>query len=454
MYLRRALVEPLGDETAEVLHELVRPRRRTAAPEALERLAAARAATDDVRARSVIALELARALFSTGRPPKDAVEVLEEALAELADDDPELALEIENELVGMARLEPALYPLASERLRRLRERSSRLTGRDHVLVLANLASEASRAGMSQVEALELAEQALAGDSLMREHFDPGFLYAVQAFVYADRFDIARRRYTEAMDDARRRGLVARFCIAACYRSAAEFRAGSLAAAVADAELALDAIDANELELVRPYAVAFLADALMEQGALEQAREAVDSTELSPGTELDSYPHDWFFDSRARLQLLEGDADRALRDLVTLGGYLESFGILSPALFAWRSSAALAALALGRGDEARSRAAEELGLARQWGAPRTLGKSLVAAGLAGGGEDRLGLLREAVAVLEHSQARLEHARALVELGAALRRTEPRAEPASRYALGASWRRRAARRRSPSAPRPSS
>ncbi len=55
-----------------------------------------------------------------------------------------------------------------------------------------------------------------------------------------------------------------------------------------------------------------------------------------------------------------------------------------------------------------------------------GKSLVACGLAEGGEDGLALLREAVAVLEPSQARLEHARALVELGAALRRANRRSE----------------------------
>jgi DNA-binding CsgD family transcriptional regulator len=434
VYLRRALSESPGEETAEVLHELGAAEAQAASPAAFEHLSAARAGTSDPRARATIALELAGALFSTGRPPKQAVEVLDEALAGLADDDRELALELESQLVGIARLEPALYPLGVERLRRLRERSSHLTGGEHVLVLANLASEASRAGISQVEAVELAEQALAGDALMTAYFDPGFIFAVQAFVYADRFDIASRRYAEAMGDARRRGLVARFCLAACYRSAAEFRSGSLAAAVADAELALAAIDAHELELVRPYAVAFLADALMEQGKLEQAREAIDSAGLPPGTELDSYPHDWFVDSRARLQLLQGDADRALRDFVTLGDYVQSFGILNPALFAWRSNAALAALAVGRGDTARSRAAEELGLARQWGAPRTLGKSLVAAGLAEGGEDGLPLLREAVAVLEHSQARLEHARALVELGSALRRSNKRADAREPLRLG--------------------
>ncbi len=78
------------------------------------------------------------------------------------------------------------------------------------------------------------------------------------------------------------------------------------------------------------------------------------------------------------------------------------------------------------DEARRYAAEELALSRQWGAPRSLGRSLIAAGLAEGGEEGIALLREAVAVLEPSQARLEHARALVELGAALRRGNHRSD----------------------------
>ena len=44
----------------------------------------------------------------------------------------------------------------------------------------------------------------------------------------------------------------------------------------------------------------------------------------------------------------------------------------------------------------------------------------------GGEAGIELLRQSVSLLESSQARLEHARSLVELGAALRRRQQRAE----------------------------
>jgi DNA-binding CsgD family transcriptional regulator len=59
-------------------------------------------------------------------------------------------------------------------------------------------------------------------------------------------------------------------------------------------------------------------------------------------------------------------------------------------------------------------------AESWGTPRAIGMALQATGLAADGERRVGLLEEAVSVLEGSPARLEHARALTDLGAALRR----------------------------------
>jgi DNA-binding CsgD family transcriptional regulator len=165
--------------------------------------------------------------------------------------------------------------------------------------------------------------------------------------------------------------------------------------------------------------------LLEQGRLQAARDVLSAASVR-GSDIESYPHAWFFEARARVHLAEADANRALDGFVSLGQYLDGIGVRNPALIAWRSPAALALLALGRSDEARRYAAEELALARQWGAPRALGRSLVAAGLAEGGEDGIALLCEAVAVLEPSPARLQHAKALVELGSALRRANRRSE----------------------------
>ena len=59
-------------------------------------------------------------------------------------------------------------------------------------------------------------------------------------------------------------------------------------------------------------------------------------------------------------------------------------------------------------------------------PGALGMSLRAAARAIGGDEGLALLREAVAVLEHSSARLELAHALADLGAELSRSDRRGE----------------------------
>jgi hypothetical protein len=107
----------------------------------------------------------------------------------------------------------------------------------------------------------------------------------------------------------------------------------------------------------------------------------------------------------------------LDDLLAAGGRFERARQPCPTLAPWRSDAALAYLALGDGECAVRFAAEELDLARAFGAPRALGIALRVAGLVHGGVDGLGQLEEAVAVLGESAAAVERARALVDLGAA-------------------------------------
>ena len=109
-----------------------------------------------------------------------------------------------------------------------------------------------------------------------------------------------------------------------------------------------------------------------------------------------------------------------------GRRFEEVGSRNPAFIAWRSPAALALQQLGDNDQARRLVAEELELARTWGAPRALGAALRAAGLIEGGKGGLALLEEAVQVLSGSPAKLEHAKARTELGAALRRANRRSQ----------------------------
>ena len=115
-----------------------------------------------------------------------------------------------------------------------------------------------------------------------------------------------------------------------------------------------------------------------------------------------------------------------RDFRAAGEIAISGLAISPSYLPWRSDAALAALALGEPGTARRLSGEELELARAFGAPRTLGVALRAAGLVAGGQRGEDLLREAIEVLAGPDTQLEQARALADLGALLRRANHRVE----------------------------
>ena len=201
---------------------------------------------------------------------------------------------------------------------------------------------------------------------------------------AEHFDAAVRHCTGAIEEAQRRGLVMQFCFASLYRARVSLLRGSLADAIADAQLSLDAIDSYGLEVGRPNTVAVLSQALLDRGDADEARKLV---QRGRGRDDDGdIAQTGLFEVRARLRLADDDPAGALDELVELGRFLEALGIRNPALSSWRSLAALASLGLDRRDDALRYAHVDLDLARQWGSPRVLGESLVAAGLAeGGGE---------------------------------------------------------------------
>jgi DNA-binding NarL/FixJ family response regulator len=91
---------------------------------------------------------------------------------------------------------------------------------------------------------------------------------------------------------------------------------------------------------------------------------------------------------------------------------------NPTTAHWRTFKALALSGLDRRPEAIRMAEEELELSREWGAPRTVGRTLRVLGMLKG-EDGLDDLEEAVSTLENSTARLELARALAAQGTSLR-----------------------------------
>jgi DNA-binding CsgD family transcriptional regulator len=136
------------------------------------------------------------------------------------------------------------------------------------------------------------------------------------------------------------------------------------------------------------------------------------------------------DARAQLRLAQARPGEALADAVEAGRRSETHdGPAAPGAVAWRSTAALAHLALGDRPAARRLASEELRLARASGVTRLVVRNLRVLGLAERRERRLALLEEAVEIGDAGPTRLEHILALVDFGSALcranRRTAARA-----------------------------
>jgi DNA-binding CsgD family transcriptional regulator len=183
--------------------------------------------------------------------------------------------------------------------------------------------------------------------------------------------------------------------AACSAAERALRAGRLAEAEAEARKALDA---GAARLVSASATEVLALALIERGALAEAREVVGS---GP--------------ARARLSLAEGDFEAAADQARACGR-------------AGRVALALALAHLGRLDQAAAVADEEVGVARASGSPTALAQALHARTVSEPDAERRAKLADTAltvfrgpAVLVQAALRVEHGAALVRLG---RRVEAR------------------------------
>ncbi len=424
-YLRRALAEPPpAAERADLLLELGSAEAIVSGDAAVEHLREAHALIDDPIRRAETALLLGRQLFLLRGKEADAV--YNQALVELAGADPELERLLESALITSTIFVPSLHREALERLARVRSRPAHATLGEKTL-LALLAYHDARAGAPAAVAVPLARRALAEGTLIKEElFGATFVLPCAVLAMAD-LDEVLAIYEDSLADAHRRGSTFAFAITKLFRAQTYVLRGDLGEAEAEAREALAAGEAwGTSARFLGHSAAFLAEALMEQGKLDEAAAALARTGIGQSLPEDDSRLLYFPDIRARLRLLNGDLVGGLEEMLDTGRSFEAVGSRNPALIAWRSPAALALLQLGEQDEAGRLTSEELELARTWGTPRALGAALRAAGLVEGGQQGLALLREAVEVLTDSPAKLEHAKARTELGAALRRANRRSE----------------------------
>jgi DNA-binding CsgD family transcriptional regulator len=210
-----------------------------------------------------------------------------------------------------------------------------------------------------------------------------------------------------------------------FRGRAKVLRGDLEAGFADLQLGLET-SGRGAQVALPYALAWIAEAQLERGNTGQAAAILERAQLPEDLPVSA---SLFFlhHARGRYRIETGRLDHGVADLVTLGSHIREIGLVdNPVDYPWRRFAAHGLHQLGRTDEAQALAEENLALARSWGVRSAIGAALRTCGLLRGSEDGLVLLRESVAVLAGANARLEYAKSLVELGAALRRGNSRAE----------------------------
>ena len=420
LYLSRALAEPPPPPLrARTLLALSEAEAAVGDAAALDHLDRALELIADPRERAEALLRAGWAIIKLAGGYPKAADVFERGLRELGERDEALADRLWSGYLGAALVDPVRGEEAQAQVRSLQRRSSEtLTGAEHGLFSA-LALAGAFAGSSHEDVRQLAERALAEGRLLADEGPESFGYwnAVGCLSWADALEAAVRTCDAALEETRRRGAIV--TAAQCYyaRSWPNFWMGNLAEAVTDAQAAVDGWS-GDWGMYLPAAVYWLVVARIERDELEAAAGALDypHPERYRGTAFE------LFDEAARghLAAVRGDAEPALQHFLAGGKAGLTHHLSNPAIVPWRSSAALAARALGQPERARALAAEELELARAFGAPRPIGTALRASGLVEGGEQGVKLLQAAVGVLRDSPSRLELSRALVDLGAMTRR----------------------------------
>src|SRR4051812_27773506 len=286
-------------------------------------------------------------------------------------------------------------------------------------MLAGAAMDAALHGGTAERASSLARRALEGGSLLREEGadSPAVWIAGSALVYSHDLAEALRNGQDWISEAARIGSLRAFALASSLRSRVAFWLGDLASAEADARAFVEGM---------PAAVgagpAFLADVLIEQGRLGEAREVLGPvervrTDVGWSFFLPMYLHSW-----GTLMARNGSPEDGLELLLDAGRAAAEWKLTTPGAFQWRPTAAEVMATLGDREEARRLVEDELESCEQYGSPMALGAALRASGIVEGGTKGTEILAQAVSVLSRSEARLERARALIALGAMRRRSK--------------------------------
>jgi DNA-binding CsgD family transcriptional regulator len=415
--LARALAEPPAEAEREaVLLELGQALARAGAPEAIEPLTEIVERGEDTSAIAAAAIELSGMLFFGGRQT-EAAALLRRAEARIPSGDP--AREpLEVTLLGIYYTSASAHDEARAAIVDRHKPDSSARGALPAATLVTLAMDEVMNLGSAAAAGDLAERALGAGLPVNPHHAWAGL-ALVALAIADRLDAARQHADEILADARERGAALTVATVLAHRAVIDVRRGDLVSAEADTQAAIELASdlvGSEFVLVLAAPEAVLAG-LDRDATPESLRQVLDGTGADDDTEF--MARGLVRHASGVLRAAAGNHEAAIEELRACGLDHPMLGGENPAWVPWRSAAALSLAELGRHDEAREMAADELRRAQSFGAQRAIGIALRAQALVGPPAKRSETLASALAVLESSPARLEHARVLIDLGATFR-----------------------------------
>jgi DNA-binding CsgD family transcriptional regulator len=362
---------------------------------------------------------LAVGLLGLGRA-HDGSELISEVAGRLAETDRELSLHLQAELLTFGRYDKR--PISPEA--RIAESVDRLEGKTpgERLMLAAIATRRYYTHEAASDCAQAAELAFGTGDLIAEQTTDSLpvLLAINALVLTERYSLAERVIDDALADARKRGSEWGFAVCSHLRCQLAYKRGALHEAEADAYQALEVATRGEWLAAVPNILAFLLLTLIERGELERAERELRSSGLD-GDLPDLQTYWGFLAYRAQLREAQHRYEEALTDLEQMRERAAAWGV-APAnrIVIALTDGANVLRKLGRLEEARDAAENELEVAKRWGTATPVGIALRTKALCGPTDEQAKLLREAVRVLEFSEAELELAHALVELGACLRR----------------------------------
>jgi DNA-binding CsgD family transcriptional regulator len=434
VYLRRALEEPPDPpERPGILLDLGVAEAMAAQPSWRAHLEEAVQTTPDDGARVDAAIVLGLAL-SRLQLPRDAVDVLCRTAGTLGEDDYEPRVLLEALATGIETSNGVPVPEEGGSPRRRRGTRARAEAdpgaAPEVLavggLIATLANEPAPVCADLIHRSIAAGRIRSETEGSRPWFAKStwFAWCAVAFLVTEQHDELRPFLDNSIAEARALGDSSRLAVGLGLRGWLHLRLGELAAAQADTETALAASEFRAPTLYRVLNAGVLVLTLLEQGELAAAEKVLAS--MKEEVEGPSLAAAILRFGRGRLRVAYSRVDEGLGDFLAVGRLLRAALAVCPGYLPWRSEAALAFVLLGEQEQAASLAAEEVELARVFGAPGALGVALRGAGLVEGGTGGEALLKEAVAAHEQVPVRLEHARSLVELGAMLRRENRRSE----------------------------